>query len=197
MTHHTYRRAISPHFIDSIPIISHLRGIGRIIRSLYCQCTGNENGISKYRKAKQWYHEYRSSKKWTVEDDKYIKTVIAVAQYTPIRWMYDHKAKRVLRTIIGRCFVGDKTPPCLEACREAEYDERVAFDPWRIYTKSMKPGSSNHELFVDVIKHRGKLDSSANGDKIDLRAKELYQEFWVEYRECQSCLCLFLEIFLL
>lgn len=184
MTDRTYRRAVSPRLTDSIPIISHLHDIGRTIFRLYCRYTGKEYKTST---TQQWYHTHRASKQWTVKDDAYVMTVIAVAKYTPIARKIDRNAKKVLRKVIRRCFAGDETPPCLKACREAECDEKEVLDPWKIYTKSMKPADCNHEFYVYVRDHPGKFDSAAN---------DLYQQYWVKYRECRSCLCHTLEDFL-
>ena len=187
MTDRTYRRAVSPRFTDSIPIISHLHDIGRTVFILYCKCTGKEDKLSSTSKARQWYHTHRASKQWTFADDAYIMTAIAVAKYTPIKYMYNRKAKRVLRKVIRRCFAGDDTPLCLEACKEADCDETKVLDPWRIYKRSTDPVDSNHELFMYVYDNRGKFVQAAN---------DLYQEFWLKYRECLSCPCHVLGIIL-
>ena len=176
MTDRTYRRAVSPRFTDSIPIISHLHDIGRTIARLYLRCTGQECTSE----AQQWYHTHRASKRWTVKDNAYVMTCIAVAKYTPIARKINGNAKKVLRKVIRRCFAGDETPPCLKACREAECDEKEALDPWRIYRTSTDPRDRNHELFLDVRNHKGNFVSAAN---------DLYQEYWLKYRKFQSCPC--------
>ena len=177
MTDRTHRRAISPRITDSIPVIAHLHDIGRTIYRLYCKCTGKEDKISAKSKARQWYHIHRASEDWTVDDNAYVMTCIAVAEYTPIADMNNRKAKKVLRKVIQRCFAENEIPPCLKACRKAECDDKAVLDPWRIYKRSMIRANCNHKLYVDVTDHPDDFVSAAN---------DLYQQYWVKYRQYQS-----------
>ncbi|KAL9131996.1 MAG: hypothetical protein Q9217_000206 [Psora testacea] len=100
----------------------------------------------------QWYKRYRAHL-WTKEDDRFTKTLLAIAQHgrTELGKSLQFKTvDQILRAMVRE----EGKPPCIKYVKRAGFSSSKVFGAEKIYRASQKPEDPNYSLYRDVKKRR-------------------------------------------